>query len=129
MERLEHDADMAAAKARQAVLVEGAQVLAGNRHMAGIGPFKTGQRHQERRLAGPRRADQAHRLAGRDGKRDPLEDVHAGGAASEAEVDIFQHDGHMVVAVLALGLDPLLQPLIHAPPFEPSLKPPWPPVT
>ena len=52
-----------AAEARQRVLVERAEVVARDHDDAGIGPLQPGHDHQQGRLAGARRADQADRLA------------------------------------------------------------------
>ena len=66
MERLKHDADIPAAKARERVLVELPQVLAGDDDGAGIRPLQPGHHHEQRRFAGTGRAEQANRLAAAD---------------------------------------------------------------
>ncbi len=63
MEGLEHDADIAAAEARQRVLAEQAEGLARDHDRAGIGALQPGHDHEQGRLAGPGGADQADRLA------------------------------------------------------------------
>ncbi len=93
MESLKHDADILAAKARQRVLVEPLQLLAVDLHRAGIRPLQPGHHHEERRLAGARRAQQANSLAAPYMKVDVAQDMNAGGAAAERQVDPAEHDG------------------------------------
>ena len=83
MERLEHDADVAAAKARQRVLVEPPEVRARHHDRAGVGPLEAGQHHQQGRLAGTGRADQANRLAAPYIEVDVLEDMNPGRGVAE----------------------------------------------
>ena len=78
VERLEYDADIAAAKARQCVLVEPAEVFACDDDAAGVGPLKSGHHHQQGRFAGAGRADQADRLAAAYIEVDVFEDMNAG---------------------------------------------------
>ena len=83
---------MAAAEARQRVLVELVQVLAGHRHRAGVGPLQPGHHHQQRGFAGAGRPDQANRLAAAYIEVDVFEDMNAGGALPEREIDAGKRD-------------------------------------
>ena len=98
MEGLEHDADIAAAEARQRVLAERVERLAGDRDRAGVGPLQPGHHHQQGRLAGARRADHSDRLAAPYIEVDVLEDVHPRRAAAEREVDPAERDRRAVAA-------------------------------
>src|SRR5271167_1827834 len=60
---LENDADILAAKPREFVLVELAQVLPGDDDRTAIGPLQPGHHHEKRRLARSRRAKQADGFA------------------------------------------------------------------
>src|ERR1700722_9789322 len=93
MEGLEYDADMFAAKARQPVLAELVQILVGNGDRAGVGALKPGHHHQQRRLARPGGAEQCDRLAASYIEVDVAEDVDAGRAAAECEINAAQRDG------------------------------------
>ena len=75
MKVLKHNAQIVAAKACQAVFAQGAQVLAGDGKRSARRPFQPREHHQQRRLAGPRRPDDADRLALADGQVDALKDV------------------------------------------------------
>ena len=92
VEGLEHDPDIAAAEAGQRVLVERAERLASDRDRAGVGPLEPGHDHQQRRLAGAGRADEADRLAAAYMKIDVVEDMDAGRAPPEREVDAGERD-------------------------------------
>ena len=48
MERLEHDADLAAAKARQRVLVEGIERGAVDHHLSAVRTLQSRHHHQQR---------------------------------------------------------------------------------
>ena len=93
VEGLEHDADLAAAKARERILVEPADFLARDRDRARIGPLQPGHHHQQRRFARARRTDQADRLAAPYIERDVLEDMNPRRAAAERQVDARKRDG------------------------------------
>ncbi len=93
MKGLKDDADGAAAEAGKPVFVEPAQVFAGDHDGAGIGPLQPGHHHEQRRLAGARRAEQADRLAAAYIEADVAQDMDAGGAAAERQVDAAEHDG------------------------------------
>src|SRR4051794_14533317 len=66
MEGLEHDADAPAAKARERVLVEAAEIRAVDDDAARTGALEAGHQHQERRFPRARRPDEPDRLAARD---------------------------------------------------------------
>src|SRR5579871_1206585 len=83
MKGLKYDPHGTAAEARERILVEPAQFLAGNSHAARIRPLKAGHDHQQRRLPGARRADEPHRLAGGNLKRNLLEDMNARSTCTE----------------------------------------------
>jgi hypothetical protein len=93
MEGLEHDADPAAAKTRQRILVERRQIRAVDDHAARIGTLEARHDHEQGRLAGTRRTDEAHRLPPGDVERDPFQDMHPRGPASEAQIHVVQRDG------------------------------------
>ena len=92
VKRLKHDADIAAAKARQRVLVEPAEVRAGHHDRAGVGALEAGHHHQQRRFARARRTDQADRLAAPYIQVDVLEDMDAGRAAAERQIDAAERE-------------------------------------
>ena len=96
MEGLEDDADIAAAEARQRVLVELPAVLAGHRDRAGVGALQAGHHHQQRGFARAGRTDQANRLAAAYIQVDVLEDMDAGGPLPEREIDAGKRDGRPV---------------------------------
>src|SRR5262249_3945570 len=56
-------------------------------------PLEARHHHQQRRLAGARRTDQADRLAAPDLERDVLENVHTRRAGAERQVDPRKRDG------------------------------------
>ena len=56
------------------------------------GGLKSADQHQERRLARARGPDQPQRLARRDSKRDPAQNVDRSGIAHEGERDILEGD-------------------------------------
>ena len=103
MEGLEHDADIAAAKARERILVEPPQVRAGHHDRAGVRPFEAGQDHQQRGLARAGRADQANRLAASYIEIDVFEDMDPGGAAAERKIDAGERDGRVAVAAVEMS--------------------------
>ncbi len=93
MERLKDDADVAAAEARQPVFIEAAQILTGDRNRPRVGPLQSGHHHEQRRLAGAGRPEQANRLAAAYIERDVAQDVDVGSTAAERQVDAAKHDG------------------------------------
>ena len=90
VEVLEHDSDVVAPVAGQAVFVQRAEVEARRLHAAGRGPFQTGDDHQHRSLARTRRADHAHGLAARHGQVDTAQDVDRTGAAGQGQMNAFK---------------------------------------
>ena len=93
MKGLKDDADMLAAKARERVLVKLLQFLAGDQRGAGVRPLQSGHHHQQRRFAGAGRAEEADRLAAAYIEVDLSQDMDAGSAAAERQVDAGQRDG------------------------------------
>src|SRR5258707_6802735 len=93
MKGLEDDADMLAAKARERVLVEPLQLLSGDDDGAGVRPLQSGHHHQQRRLSGAGWAEEANRLATAYIEVDLSQDMDAGGAAAERQVDAGKRDG------------------------------------
>ena len=57
------------------------------------GPFQSGHHHQQRRLAGSRRAKECDSFAAPYIEADVSEDMNAGGAAAERQVDPAQRNG------------------------------------
>src|SRR6516162_878396 len=92
MEGLEDDTDMLAAKARQLVLVQLADVLAGDDDRTGVRALQPGHHHEQRRLARPRRTKECDRLATAYIEVDVSQDVNPGGAAAERQIDPAQRD-------------------------------------
>jgi hypothetical protein len=93
MEGLKDDADILAAEARQRILVELAQVFAGNHDRAGVGLFEPGHHHQQGRFARSGRAKECDSLAAAYIEVDIAEDVDAGRAAAERQIDSAQRNG------------------------------------
>ena len=93
MKGLKDDADMLAAKTREIVLVEQLQFLSGDDDGAGIRPLQSGHHHQQRRFAGAGRAEEANRLAAAYIEVDLSQDMDAGGAAAERQIDAGKGDG------------------------------------
>ena len=60
--------------------------------LAFVWPLEPGHDHQQRRFARAGRADDADRLALADCQSDVAQDMHASGAAAEAEVDAAHRD-------------------------------------
>ena len=92
VEGLEDDADIAAAERGDLVLGLAVQQLAGDADRARIDPFQAGDHHQQRRFAGPGRADDAGRLAACDVEADPLQDMHQRGALAEGQRHVLQRN-------------------------------------
>ena len=93
MKGLEHDPDVAAAKARKRVLIEMPEVRVRHHDRAGVRPFEPGEHHQQRRFARARRADQANRLAAPYIQVDVFEDMNPGRGAAERKIDAGERDG------------------------------------
>ena len=87
MEGLEHDADMAAAKPRQAVLVELTEIGTGDLDRTRVRPLQSCHHHQQSRFPRAGRADQPDGLAPANVQSYILEDVNPCRAAAEREID------------------------------------------
>ena len=128
---LEHDADALAAKARQGVFVQRAELDAVNLNFAFIWPLKAGHDHEQRRFARTGSPDYADRLAFADCQIDVAQDMHASRAAAETEVDAAHRDrrknhcpehlktkppsyGHLRLFVQALAFAAVLAMASHA---------------
>ena len=74
VERLEDEADLAVAKARQAAIVERVQIVAEHVGLAGVAAVEAAHDVQERRLARAGAADEREQLARFDGERDVAQD-------------------------------------------------------
>jgi hypothetical protein len=92
VERLEHDADGAAAKPRQRILIEPRQILAGDLHRADARPLQAGQQHQQRRLARARRPEDRGRAASRERKVEAAQHLDLRRAVAQCEVNLVEHD-------------------------------------
>ena len=94
MEGLKDDADMSC---RESAPASSSPSLLksslGNRDRAGVGPLEPGHHHQQRRFARAGRAQQCDRLAASYIEVDVAEDVDAGRAAAEREIDAAQRNG------------------------------------
>ena len=90
---LKDDADMLAAEARERVLVELLQLLSGDDDGAGVWPLQSGHHHQQRGFARAGRAEEADRLATAYIEVDLSQDMDAGSAAAERQVDAGKRDG------------------------------------
>ena len=84
MERLEHDADPRAPKARERVLAKAAEAGAVNLDRARIGPLKARHHHQQGGFARARRPDEGGCFAAPYFKRNPFEYMDPRRAASQA---------------------------------------------
>jgi hypothetical protein len=74
LERLEHEADAAAAQERELVLVEVRELLPRQQNAAGSGSVEPREEPEQRRLPAARRADDGHQLAVLDLEVDRVED-------------------------------------------------------
>ena len=92
VEGLEDDPHMLTAEAGQSVLVEGAEVLAGDRDAAGARPLQPADDGQERGFAGAGRADHRHMAAMIDGEADTAQNVDRAGGAVERKADVAKPD-------------------------------------
>ena len=92
VEGLEDEADLAAAEAREPVLVEAGIVLAGDDDAARVDPLQPRDHHEQRRFSRARRPDQADALAALDREVDAAQHMHARRAASERQIDIVEKD-------------------------------------
>ena len=92
MEGLEDNADVTAPEAGELVLTERLQVLSGNDDRPARGALQPGHDHEQRRFARARRAEEADRFTASYIQIDVPQDMNAGGAAAEREVDPGQRD-------------------------------------
>ena len=92
VEGLEHDADIAAAKGGQLVLVHSAEFAAGDRNAAPVGALQSGNDHQKRRLARAGGTENGNRFAAGHRKRDIVENMDAGGTLAERQVNAVKGD-------------------------------------
>ena len=77
LERLEHESEALRPQRRASVLVAREQVLAEQAHRAARGNVESREQSEQGRLPGARRADDRHRLAGRDDQVDIIENREA----------------------------------------------------
>jgi hypothetical protein len=83
VERLEHDADMVAAEARQPVLIQPAQIMAGDIDKPAGRALQPGHDHHHGGLAGPRRSDHTDGFAAPDRQVDATQDVDGTGGTGQ----------------------------------------------
>jgi hypothetical protein len=83
MERLEHDADIAAAEARQGVLAQGAEGFPRDHDRTGVGALQPRGHHEQGGLARAGRTDQPDGLALSYMQVDVFENMNAGRAPSQ----------------------------------------------
>ena len=88
VKRLEHDTDLTAAEPGERILVESADLDAGNGDDAAVRPLQAGDHHQEGGFARSRRPDEADRLTVADFEGNIPEDVNAAGTMTEGQVDV-----------------------------------------
>ena len=93
VKRLEHDADLAAAKACQRVLVEGIERGTADHHFSAVRTLQSRHHHQQGGFSRTGGADQADRFTWSDPQADILEDVDARRARAEREIDVRDGDG------------------------------------
>ena len=105
MERLEHDPDLAAAKARQRVLVEGIERGAVDHHLSAIRTLQPRHYHQQCGFPRARRADQADRFTRRHAQADIFEDMYARRARAQREIDVRNGNGVRLEAGQRRGFD------------------------
>ena len=94
VERLEDDAHVPPAESREAVLVQGAEVVAGHRDLPAGRPFQTADDHEQGGLARTGRPDHTHRLAGRQVEVDAAQDLHRSRRTGQCDAQTAQrYDG------------------------------------
>ena len=112
VERLEDDADIAAADQGELVLAQSHEVVTGDPHGARGGPLEAGDDHQQRSLARSAGADHRNRFARRDVDVDPLQYLYRPCAAGQRQRDVVQGDdwfGHDRKRLPPEGLPQALQ--------------------
>jgi len=92
MERLEDDTEMVAAKARQGIFVEGAEVGAGDSDPARRGALEPGDQRQHGRLARAGRADHGNGFAAPHGHGKATQDIDVARPGLQGEVQIVEDD-------------------------------------
>src|SRR5438445_5897487 len=92
VERLEYNADIAAAKPRQRILIEAPERLVRHHDRAGVGSFEAGHDHQQGRFPRAGRANHANRLAPSYIEVDVFEDMDPRGAPTERQIDARKRD-------------------------------------
>src|SRR5690606_21783068 len=93
VKRLEDDADIAAAEGGDLVLAAVVEPLARDPDLAGIDPLQPRNHHQQRRLAGAGRPDDAGCFAARNLEADALEHMDRRGTFAQCERYVLQADG------------------------------------
>ena len=74
------------------ILAQARQGIARDGHRAGIGTLQPAKDHQQGRLAGPGRSDDPDGLAARNLERNTLEDMDAGRAGPQTQVNVVECD-------------------------------------
>src|SRR5262249_49024421 len=92
MERLEHDAYISPAEAGERIFAEQGEGLTRDHDRPGVGPLQSRHDHQQGRFAGAGRTDQADRLAVPYLEVDVFEDMDAGRASPQRQVDAVERD-------------------------------------
>src|SRR6202049_5039851 len=105
MKRLEYDADLTAAKARQRILVEGIERGAVDHHLSAVWTFQSRHHHQKGGFPRARRTDQGDRVTRCHGEADVLENVHARRGRAEREIDVRDGNGIRLDAGQWRGFD------------------------
>src|SRR5262249_21709999 len=112
VKRLENNAHVTAAKARQFVLIKAAQVLARDGHRAGICVFKAGHDHQEGRFARTGGTNETDCLAAPYMQVDIFEDMNAGRPVPERKIATGKRNGRPRLEVIDHGTSMFTAPLI-----------------
>ena len=107
---------MTPAETSERILVQPAQVLARHRHAAGVGPLQAGHDHEQRGLAGAGGSHQTDGLAAGYIEVDFLENMNAGGALPEREIDAGKRDRRPRLGVFGHVAFPFCASLIWGPP-------------
>jgi len=92
VERLKHNADIAAAKPSQRILIERTERLIRHHDRAGVGSFEAGHDHQQGRFPRAGRANHANRLAPPYIELDVFENMDTRGAPTERQIDARKRD-------------------------------------
>ena len=92
VERLEHDAEPVAPETGEFVFVQEAEVVTVDDRLAAGCPFESADDHEQARLAGAGRADDADGLAGAGGEIDTAQDLDRPGEARQGQRHILEED-------------------------------------